>query len=269
VLKKLGVFIGDQAVPPVFEDVRLATAIEANDEPATRAVIADYDSAHPIWGFKRPSLIQHLAQTVPLFRNPVFIAVFRDVLSITNRNVLSMKSEPLKSLRQALVQYDQVCDFLESKQPSALLLSNEKALLRPDAFVDELVDWLGLEVSAEQRKDAQDAIVVDHPQYLDASRLRFLGHLDKVTPAHVAGWACIRGQTGPAKLEILVNGRLFATVVASRRRQDVQRRGVHPTGMCGFRHEFRPEDGVATGDQVSVRFVLGGGELKGAPKSVE
>jgi hypothetical protein len=268
VLSSLGIFLGDQAAPPVFEDVRLATAIEAKDVPATRDVMRDYDARHDVWAFKRPALIDHLTAAHPSFRNPVYVVIFRDVLAIANRNVLSMKSDPLKSIKYSLKQYELVRSFLEARQPTALLVSNEKALLSPSGLVSELVDWLGLQVSEEARTAATGAIVVGHPTYLDASRLHFLGHLDRANLQEVSGWAYIKGGVGPTHVEVTVDGRVIATVVADLHRPDVQKRKGHPTGYCGFRYAVRPADGIAAGVQVSARFALGGVELKGVPRVV-
>jgi hypothetical protein len=269
VLERLGVFLGDQAAAPVFEDVRLASAIEAKDETLSRSIVDEYDAGHSLWAFKRPSLIDHLSTAKKLFRNPVYIVIFRDVLAIGNRNALSMKSDALKSMKQSLRQYEVVRQFVESEHPSALLVSNEKAVIHPQTFVGELVDWLGLEVSDEKLSAAADSIVVDHPQYLNVSRLQFLGRLDKATPEYVAGWAFIKGRNGPAKLEVRVNGQLVATIAAERHRPDVEKKGLHPTGFCRFRHAFEEGDGVVRGASVSVRFVLGGGELKASPGVVD
>lgn len=269
VLRHLGVFLGDDAVPPVFEDVRLATPIEAKEDAASRAIIEEYNRRHPVWGFKRPGLIDHLASAHRLFRNPVYVVIFRDVLAIANRNALSVKSDPLRSIKYSLKQYQLVREFIESYAPPALLLSNEKALIHAATFVNELDDWLGLGATAQQKEAAIASIVIDQPQYLNASRLQFLGRLDKATTAFVAGWAFIRGRPGAATMEVVCGDRVLASVVADRHRPDVQRRGVHPTGFCGFRYDFKPGDGVAVGDSVTVRFAVGGEVLNGAPRELE
>jgi adenosyl cobinamide kinase/adenosyl cobinamide phosphate guanylyltransferase len=265
VLQRLGVFLGDQAVAPVFEDVRLATALESKDASAVAAIVREYDERHPMWAFKRPSAIDHVAQIERAFRKPVYLVVFRDLLGIANRNVLSMKSEAVRSMRQALSQYAKLLDFLDERAPSALLVSNEKALINPRVFVDELTDWLSLDVSPAQLESAVSDIVVDSPHYLQASRLHFLGNVDRATTQFVSGWAHVRGRKDHARVTILLDDKVIATAVADRARPDVHKKGVHPTGFCGFRYEFRPEDGAKAGSIVSVRFELGGEELRSSP----
>lgn len=269
ILRHLGVFLGDKAAAPVFEDVRLAEAIEASDMAGARAIVSAYDSVHPVWGFKRPGLVEHLSWAPALFRHPAYVFIFRDVLAIGNRNALSMKSDVLKSMKQSLRQYEVMREFIATTDAPALLVSNEKALIHPTEFVSELVAWTGLEVTSEQVARATASIVIDPPDYLNASRLQFLGRLDRAAVDYVGGWAFIRGRSGPATLEVLVEGRVVGTVVADRPRPDVKEKGIHPTGACGFRYAFRAEDAVRRGELASVRFAFGGEELKGGPKVLE
>lgn len=268
VLRQLGVFMGAEAVPPVYEDVRLAKAIETGAQADARRVVAEYNETHATWGFKRPGALGYLNELSTLVRTPIYVVVFRDPLAIANRNAISMRADPLRSIHQTLKQYAVLHDFLVSQSPVALLVSNEKALLKPDVFVQQVVDWLGLDVPQQQRDRAAACILVDTPQYLDASRLKFLGHLDRATAAEVSGWAYVQGQGGPARVEVLVNGRVIGTAVADRQRADVRRRGVHPTGFCGFRFEMGPDALLATDDEVAVRFSVGAQHLKGSPRRV-
>lgn len=269
VLERLGIFLGDQAVAPVYEDVRLATALEASDAELVRGIVDEYDAAHPVWGFKRPGAIDYLERLHASLRSPVYLVVFRDVLGIANRNVLSMKSDAFKSMRNALGQYTQLLQFLETHTPSALLLSNEKALVRPHHFVQEVASWLDLPLSEAQLKAAAAAIVVDNPLYLDSSRLHFLGNLDRATPQFVSGWACIRGKKEAARMEVRKGDRVLGTVVADRNRPDVLKNGAHPTGLCGFRYDFSAQDDVSVGTEVSVHFQLGGEPLRGSPRCLK
>src|SRR5690606_8110566 len=123
--------------------------------------------------------------------------------------------------------------------------------------------------SPEQRAAAVAVIEVDPPQYLNASRLHFVGRMDRATTEYVSGWAFIKGRGDAAALEVTVNGRLVGTVAADRHRPDLLSKGLHATGFCGFRYEFPAGSRVEKGDKVSVRFALGREELKGAPREAE
>lgn len=270
-LAKLGVFMGERAGPPVFEDVRLAKAIDHKQWNEVRAIIDDYDQRAAVWGFKRPSSLPHLSALHLMLRKPVYVVLFRDVLAIANRNVLSMKAELVPAMRQALDGYAEVLRFVEQADASALLVSVEKVMLHKEAFLGRLVDYLALGELATppRRQAASDFITVDPPNYLESSRLRFLGHVDRATPRYVGGWAYIRNELAPVELRVLVNGNPVGEITADRPRKDVKERTAHPTGRCGFRFEFADGERPRIGDEVSVLFARGGEHLNRSPRVVE
>jgi hypothetical protein len=269
VLAELGVFMGSRAYPPVFEDVQLAKALESGDHAEARRIVADYDERQSLWGFKRPGILRQLSSLHPLLRAPVYLCIFRDVLAVASRNTLSMRAELWPSLRQPLLHYSMLLDFLEREAPPALLVSAEKALLHREAFVRRVVDYLGLQVKPARLERAIDFIQVDPPEYLTRSRLRFRGTLDKATPEAVAGWACLLHRPRPVTLVVSINGGRVGTVVADRPRPALKKRGLHPTGNCGFVFRFPAGTAPQTGDRVGVQFELGGDHLRRSPRTLE
>jgi hypothetical protein len=267
-LHKLGVFMGDKSHAPVFEDVRLAVALESGDFDAAREVISEYDTKHEIWGFKRPGIVPLLERAHALFRQPVYLFVFRDIFSIAQRNQISMKSDVLNDMRATLRNYGMILDFIEHTAPQGLLLSTEKTLTHTETVFDHMIDYLGLSVTPAQRKAALAFVQLDPPQYLQSTRLHFLGSVDRALPEFVAGWALIRNHPAPANLVIRLNGDFVGTTTADISRPDLVEKGVHPTGQCGFRFMFPPDVGVAPGDEVSVQFQIGGEHLTRSPSRV-
>ena len=267
VLKKLGIFMGDQAVPPVFEDVRLAALLESSQFEAAAEVVKEYDQRAAVWGFKRPGIIRVIDEMHALLRNPVYLYVFRDPVCIANRNAISMKAEIIPSMREALERSFEMLGFVEKIDAPGLLISTEKSLLHKNDFVDRLVEFLGLDdaVSSDARQQAKDFIAVDPRLYLDSSRLRFAGFLERANPKFVSGWALIRHRAQPVDLEIRINGELVGTIKANRQRQDVREQGLHETGRCGFRFEFPEGQAPRKGDRVAVQFALGGDHLRRSP----
>jgi len=272
-LANLGVFMGEQAHQPVFEDMRLAGMLEAADWAGVLNTIATYNEGHQTWGFKRPSVLSKLAPLHPLLRNPVYLFIFRDIMATANRDAISMKAELLPGMRRAQQAVSQMLDFIEGNDVSGLLLSAEKVVVRKGEFVDRLVAYLGLEeqITAQARQRAKDFITIDPADYLTSShagRLVFRGNVDMATPAMVAGWACIQNSPGAVALRIGVNGQEVGTTVANLPRPDVQARGFHHTGECGFRFAFPVDLAPAAGDEVTVTFVKGGRHLKWSPKRI-
>ena len=88
---------------PVFEDVYLGPAFETGDSKSYKEIIKKYNE-EPVWAWKRPSSIDYLDVLIQELRNPIFIIMMRDILSVANRNVLSMGHDVLASMGSALEQ---------------------------------------------------------------------------------------------------------------------------------------------------------------------
>ena len=168
-----------------------------------------------------------------MLRNPVYVVLFRDVLAIAVRNAISMRADVLASMSDALERYAAIVRFVERLRAPGLLVSTEKVLARKEAFVDYLVDYLGLgaAVGPEERQRAVDFITLIPPYYLDKARLTFEGELEQVMSERVAGWAIVGNQPAPAKLVIRVNGSLVGTTTANVLREDLKEAGKHRTGL--------------------------------------
>jgi len=248
-LAHLGVFMGDAAVAPVYEDTRLSAAFESADDQAVEAILERYaSSAHRV-GWKRPSSIDQLERVDRLFGKPRYVFVFKDVFAIANRNSISMRSETLSGMARALEQYQRVVEFLRKAQPSALLVSYDKAMAYKHEFIQSLVEFCGIEVSEAQRQAALDFIDPEPAAYLDASRItKAQGRLDMARDNVVAGWARYLHQSKSATVDIYVNDTQVGSVHAREQRRDlVERLGV----ACGFTFALPSE--LSPGDIVRAR----------------
>jgi len=248
-LAHLGVFMGDAAVAPVYEDTHLSAAFESADDQAVEAILQKYAGTGRHVGWKRPSSIDQLERVDRLFGKPRYVFVFKDVFAIANRNSISMRSETLSGMARALEQYQRVVEFLRKAQPSALLVSYDKAMAYKQEFIQSLIDFCGIEASAAQRQAALDFIDPEPAAYLDASRItKAQGRLDMARDNVVAGWARYLHQTKPATVDIYVNDTLVGSMHAREQRRDlIERLGV----ACGF--TFTLSSALSAGDIVRVR----------------
>ena len=135
----LGVAMGRGALPPVYEDLELALAIEDARETDAQALIARRSTASP-WGFKRPGYSRHAADYHSRLGNVRYIAIFRDPLATAMRAQLSSEADLLGTMRRTLAEYRRIKVFLRNAQAPALLVSYEKLLENPQGFVDALAD---------------------------------------------------------------------------------------------------------------------------------
>lgn len=96
--------------------------------------------------------------------------------------------------------------------------------------------------------------------------MRVIGHLDRVSPREIRGWAMdAEGDGAPLSLDIKINGVPYKTILADRLRADVKAKGLHPTGLCGFFLAIPEGEQLQASDLVSVRPVGAERDLSGSP----
>ena len=254
-LATLGLPMGERCHPPVFEDLRLSLAFEAQSEETFETVVADYNAAHAAWGWKRPSTLAKLDRLEGALRNPHFIFVFRDLFSIANRNAISMNLGLDKGLRRALEDYGKIVDFLERTRSPAMLVSSDKVVRFKQEFVQQLVDFTGLKPEAQQREAALQFISPDPVDYLDKTRItkaRGTVNVDLLRTGMLRGWARLAHHTRPVTIEVEANGEVVARVEAKLYREDLQKAGIHPTGECGFELDLKSL-GLSPTDSLNIR----------------
>lgn len=95
--------------------------------------------------------------------------------------------------------------------------------------------------------------------------MRVIGHLDRVSPTEIRGWALDSDSPDPVVLEVRINGHLYDTVVANYLRPDVAAKGLHPTGNCGFIFKLPDDRQLGPADLVSVRVAGATKDISGSP----
>jgi hypothetical protein len=231
-LAKLGVFMGDLAEPPVYEDLRLAAAIEQGKISLAAEIIEAYSLEHRHWGWKRPSAIDSLDLLNDLFGSPVYIFVFKDILSIAQRNSISMLEEVLIGMETALRDYGRVVHYLRRNNSTSMLVSYDKSLWYPEYFVEMLVQFCKLTPSSTQIKEAVDFIKPAPMDYLDASRItKAQGCIDMVKHGVVYGWARYIHLETPAVVSFYIGDEKIGEAVADGWRDDLD---LHFRMSCAF-----------------------------------
>ncbi|MEE4659201.1 MAG: hypothetical protein V2J89_01955 [Halieaceae bacterium] len=232
VLSALGVNMGYGALPPVYEDLELALAIEADDLAAAQTLI-DKRKANGLWGFKRPGFSRFVARYHPLLGNVRYIAVFRDPLATALRAQLSSEADLMTAMRSTLEEQSRINALLQSMQAPALMLSYEKMLQHPEYSVQALASFCGCEgadtAAAIARLQASPADYLDHTRN-NKSR----GRLDIVEARRIRGWAQYMTHRRTADVAIEINGREVVRVTADRYRRDLADMGISADGRCAF-----------------------------------
>lgn len=268
VLAKLGVFMGDRAVPPVFEDVRLSDVMESKDFKRAKKIISEYSAKHAKWGWKRPSSIEYLDDVEKVFGSPAYVFVFKDIFSIAQRNSISMLSEVLPSMKRAHEQYGMALDFLRKSSPYAMLVSYDKAVSYPEGLVSSLIDFYGLSPTEQQIQDAVAFITPNPTDYLDASRItKGQGRLDGVKNGRtIYGWARYVHTKKAAEVDIYLNDTRIGSVLADKPRPDVEKRFGQ---ACAYLFELPEDITLSVGDKLRVRVANDVKDLNASPLTID
>lgn len=250
-LAKLGIFMGDLSNHPVYEDVRLSDAMERKDLIAAKLIVDDYCSRYAIWGWKRPSSINYLPLVDELLDQPSYIFVFKDIFSIAMRNSISMLQDLLSGMEDANKRYGLSISFLRQNNPRAMLVSYDKAVLYPDFFVDSVVDFCGIDVTDDQRREAIEFVTPNPSDYLDNSRItKSKGSFDGLVGNLVHGWARYIHSEKPAVVDVYLNDVLIGSATANLPRPDLASIfGVD----CAFRFELPADVEVGPDDVLRAR----------------
>lgn len=214
-LDKLGVSLGDTSDRAVFEDVRLARALEEKDIKGAKSIIECNNAKNDIWAFKRPEAFDHLPQVLDLFRCPRMVVTFRDAASIARRNEISMHSDFLRLLRRSVERSVHLVEFLERIKVPTLVVSYEKAIVNPGVFLDNLIAFCGLKPNAEQYQAALSSIQNGPRAYLESSRVWYEGRFEGFVDGVAFGWVRRRPRNRICSIDILAEGRVLGSGAAS------------------------------------------------------
>lgn len=177
-LALMGVPMGVKLPPPRhnFEDKAFQALLQMEepgpiDMPRLRDLIKSRNDAHPVWGFKLPMAINSLPVLDRELRNPRYILVFRDVVAVGSREVMSAGIEALFAMRRGLALQARMLKFSETSNSPCMLMSYEKALLAPATVVDQITRWCGLTPTEQQREQACSVVRPDDPIYVSREDL--------------------------------------------------------------------------------------------------
>lgn len=268
VLNELGIFLGKDNRSPVYEDIPLSHALENQDFDTAKELIEEYNQLHKIWGFKRPTINSNISNLHKIVRNPVYIIVFRDVLAIAKRNSICTGETMQSTMSRSLNEYNTILKFIDSDNPSALLVSYEKALVRKNNFVETIINFLSIEKSITdiQIRNAKSSISPSPSDYLkNTNEISYYGYLDSANLSTISGWATINRFEENAQLDLYINKTLSYSFISNEYRDDIKSKKIHSTGNCGFNFSYPNPTSPQSGDTISIKFKDTDIELRGSP----
>lgn len=162
-LRILGVDMGDRQGHGNNEDLDIQEArgpVGEMADPAGSALVAALERMIPViekraaadrpWGWKDPHGVFYAPQIEPLLKQPRMIAVFRDPQAAAQRVHMLTGMPLLDALEDTLNLYQRARAYLSETGLPAAIVSYEKALVRPELFVEQLIGFCGLSPESQQ-----------------------------------------------------------------------------------------------------------------------
>lgn len=123
-----------------------------------RQLVRQRNRSHDLWGWKDPMSFLYVRGLRGVLRLPHVIAVFRDPLAAAERENIAMGTPHMVSLPQVIRRYRRMVAAIRAMKCPALLISYERSLEQPEAFVRALAEFTGL--SCEEDRVAEIATFV-------------------------------------------------------------------------------------------------------------
>jgi hypothetical protein len=252
-LEAAGIWLGDHVYEPINEDAEITQMLQARDFTRLDALVERQNANTPIWGFKLPDLqlyIQH--DELRRFRNPHLIAIFRDPVAVAARNAISEQYDPTQAMIEATTAIHALAQFVRAARVPFLLLSYEKALLLPRAFIDNVLAFCGIDLDETLRAGLLQHVQPNRSQYVSTSKRSFEGNLEGISNNQLIGWARHVGNLTPVLLDFLIDDKLAATFQATDFRDDLLAAGMG-NGNHAFSFDLAGHR-ISDASRIRVRF---------------
>jgi hypothetical protein len=234
-LVELGVYIGE-GKPPVNEDTEISNLLEKNrDLEKFDELVTERNAKYKVWGWKRPEAFRYIRQFENRIRNPHFIFLFRDPLAIGLREQTSMQANLFQTMMHAQKRYTNIIRYLQGTEHPCLLVSYEKALLKSEALVDTLCEFLGIDVDDELKDKALSSVETDSAEYLrqTSRKKKPIGNVRSIKGGIIKGWAHNGRNKQKQKVDVHIDGQIVQNFVADEHRLALEKKKIGD-GHHGF-----------------------------------
>ena len=121
------------------------------NEDAFAEMVARRNAQVDCWGFKYPGAWQYMDRLERHLRDPVYLAMWKDPVSVTLRRFNSTNRFGRK-LRNTIRQMKRAMDGIHAAGQPCHHFSYEDAVLTPARFVDRVADVIGVTLDEPQRE---------------------------------------------------------------------------------------------------------------------
>ena len=160
-LARLGIYLGeDLASHGNHEDLafqRLLTEPELNADELAK-LTHKRNQSHPIWGFKFPGAHTFMPDMLSCFRNPRLIFVFRDPIAVADCENRRSGQNHIQMMQRTAQFNAHMVELMTQLPDRTHGISYEMLRARTSKVVDQLVDFLELEVAADLKQVLVESI---------------------------------------------------------------------------------------------------------------
>lgn len=155
VLRELEIPMGEKINGGNHEDFDFLT----DDISHIKKTITQRNEKYAVWGWKVPDTIHYLDQIIDDLRNPYFLVIYRNLLSVANsihryHNEISVTD----ALLLAQGYYTKINAFISTTKAPVLLVNYEQVLLDKISVVDQIVQFLTLSSDSKRTLTATSFI---------------------------------------------------------------------------------------------------------------
>jgi hypothetical protein len=234
-----GIYMGHHLAEAVYEDLEFTEAFHARNRDLLLRLIASRNTAHQKWGFKAPHIHAALSyQDIGLFRNPHLIVIFRDPVAVAGRTAIAEYLDPLTAMRECLDGLKNLVGFVDNTIAPALLLSYEKALLKPEPFIEAIARFCDIPLDQGQRQSLLAVVQPNAEAYIRTARRRFVGRVEHILDNVLHGWCWEVGSLLPIELDCYAGDEKILTIKAAEFRRDLLE-AQYANGNHGFSVDLR------------------------------
>jgi len=154
ILRCLGVFMGEKFGEEAGGSNHEDLEFQLKPVNVLKEMIDRRNLKHDVWGWKDPSSVFKINSVLCKLRNPHFISVFRDPYAIAESE-FKYNDRPLKDgLKIGIGHLAQLSMFCVDCNRPNFMISYEKALADKEKLVHDIIMYLNLTVSKEQKQKA-------------------------------------------------------------------------------------------------------------------
>ena len=146
--------------PMKWEDADIIDTLHTRqDEVAFATLVRERDKQYNNWGFKLPGAWKYAAWLKKYLRNPVYLAIYKDPVSVTRRRFGKSQDLWLRKVRNTVRQQKESIDGIYASCLRPMYaLSYHKAIITPVLFVQEIATAIGFKGDEELLNKAAEYI---------------------------------------------------------------------------------------------------------------